>query len=60
MLYKKGFIELSKLLSEKKVSSKEIAESYIKRINETDSRINSYITFDKERLVRDAEISDSR
>lgn len=60
MLYKKGFAELSELLAEKKASSVEIAESYIKRINETDGKINSYITFDGERLLKDAAESDRR
>lgn len=60
MLYRKGFTELSKLLSEKKISSREIAESYISRIKETDSRLNSYITFDEETLIKNAEFSDSR
>lgn len=60
MLYRKGFTELSKLLCEKKTSSREIADSFIKRINETDKKINSYITFDEERLIKEAEISDAR
>jgi len=60
MLYRKGFNELSKLLCEKKTSSREIAESFIKRINETDKIIKSYITFDEERLIKQAEDSDSR
>lgn len=60
MLYRKGFTELSGLLYEKKVSAKEIAESYIQRIRETDSKINSYITFDGDKLLKEAVISDSR
>lgn len=60
MLYRKGFAELSKLLSEKKTSSREIADSFIKRIKETDRTINSYITFDQEKLLREADISDAR
>lgn len=60
MLYRKGFTELSKLLSEKKISSREIAESLIQRINETDKKINSFITFDHHRLIKEAEASDSR
>ncbi|PKL15513.1 MAG: Asp-tRNA(Asn)/Glu-tRNA(Gln) amidotransferase GatCAB subunit A [Spirochaetae bacterium HGW-Spirochaetae-5] len=60
MLYKKGFKELSELLSDRKISSGEIAESYIKRINETDKTINSYITFDEERLIKEAALSDTR
>ena len=60
MLYRKGFTELSVLLSEKKISSKEIALSYIKRIEDIDKTINAYITFDGERLIKEAELSDQR
>ena len=60
MLYRKGFSELSVLLSEKKVSSKEIALDYIKRIENIDKTINAYITFDGERLLKEAELSDQR
>ncbi|MCL2154444.1 MAG: Asp-tRNA(Asn)/Glu-tRNA(Gln) amidotransferase subunit GatA [Leptospirales bacterium] len=60
MLYKKGFTELSVLLSEKKVSAKEIAEIYIKRIEDIDKTINAYISFDGERLLKEAELSDQR
>ena len=60
MLYRKGFLELSELLSGKKASSREIAESFIKKIKETDTKINAYITFDEKRLLKEAEFSDSR
>ncbi|MCL1832933.1 MAG: Asp-tRNA(Asn)/Glu-tRNA(Gln) amidotransferase subunit GatA [Leptospirales bacterium] len=60
MPYRKGFTELSLLLSEKKVSSKEITESYIKRIEDVDKTINAYITFDRERCLKEAELSDKR
>ena len=60
MLNTKGFTELLELLSEKKVSSKEIAQSYIKRIEAIDKTINAYITFDADRLLKEAELSDQR
>ncbi len=60
MLYKKGLNELSALLSEGKTSSKEIAESLLKRIKEKDKNLNSYITVDEETLFRQASESDSR
>lgn len=60
MLYKKGLNELSALLSEKKISSKEIADSLLKRIKEKDNNINAYITVDEEGLLRQAAESDSR
>ncbi|HOP29094.1 MAG TPA: Asp-tRNA(Asn)/Glu-tRNA(Gln) amidotransferase subunit GatA [Spirochaetota bacterium] len=60
MLYKKGLNELSNLLSEGKTSSKEIAESLLKRINEKDKDINSYITVDENLLLKQAAESDLR
>ncbi len=60
MLYRKGLNELSALLAEGKTSSREIAESFLQRIKEKDSRINSYITVDEETLFRQASESDSR
>jgi len=60
MLYKKGLNELSALLSEGKTSSKEIAESLLKRIKEKDKNINAYITVDENLLLRQAAESDSR
>ncbi len=60
MLYKKGLNELSALLSEGKTSSKEISQSLLKRINEKDKNINSYITVDEKLLLKQAAESDSR
>ncbi len=60
MLYKKGFMELSRLLEEKKTTSVEIAASLIERINLTDSSVNAYITVEAEKLIKSAEAADSR
>lgn len=60
MLYKKGFTELSELLSKKEISSKEIAISFADRIETLDPEINSYITFNRDALIKSAEESDKR
>ncbi len=60
MLYKNGLKELSILLIEGKISSKEIAESLIKRINEKNKTLNAYITVDEETLLKQAAESDLR
>ncbi|HOP64463.1 MAG TPA: Asp-tRNA(Asn)/Glu-tRNA(Gln) amidotransferase subunit GatA [Spirochaetota bacterium] len=60
MLYKKGLNELSALLSKGDISSREIAESLVKRVNDKDKTINSYITVDEEALLKQAAESDSR
>lgn len=60
MLYKKGFTELSELLTKKEISSKEIAISFADRIETLDPEINSYITFNRDALVKNAEKSDKR
>jgi len=60
MLYKKGLLELSELLEKKEITSVEIAESLIKRIDETDGKINSYITKCGESLIESAKEADSR
>lgn len=60
MLYSKSVIELSKMLEEKRISSVEIAESYISRIEKYNKEINAYITFNPEQLLKDAAESDQR
>ncbi len=60
MLYKKGFTELSELLTKKEISSKEIAISFADRIETLDPEINSYITFNRDTLIKSAEESDKR
>ncbi len=60
MLYKKSLLELSELLEKKEVTSVEIAESLIKRINDSDNNINSYITKCGDELISAARESDAR
>ncbi|HPJ40328.1 MAG TPA: Asp-tRNA(Asn)/Glu-tRNA(Gln) amidotransferase subunit GatA [Spirochaetota bacterium] len=56
----KSIRELSDLLAEKKISAKELAQAYSDRIQVHNDRINAYITFDNDRLMKEAEESDAR
>jgi aspartyl-tRNA(Asn)/glutamyl-tRNA(Gln) amidotransferase subunit A len=47
---KLSLTELRALISEKKLSSKEITESFLKRAKELNPKINAYITFDDSAL----------
>lgn len=60
MLYTKTLSELSELLQGREVSSREIVSEHINRRRIIDDRINAYITFDEERLLREADESDKR
>ena len=60
MLYKKGLNELSELLNKKEISAREIALSFADRIETLDTEINSFITFSRDELVKNAEESDKR
>lgn len=53
-------MELTELLAEKKISARELAEAYSERIRSYNDRINAYITFDNERLMKEADESDAR
>ena len=54
-LYKcKGF-ELASLLKKKEVSSKEILQSFINRIEKKEKFLSSYITLDLENALKKAE-----
>src|SRR3546814_17933486 len=52
--------ELSAGLREKKFSSRELTEHYLKRIKAHDGELNSFITVTEERALKHAEASDAR
>ncbi len=60
MLYKYNFEELALLLERGEVRSVDIADSFLKRIQNYDKKINSFITVDEEKLYLQAEESDAR
>jgi aspartyl-tRNA(Asn)/glutamyl-tRNA(Gln) amidotransferase subunit A len=51
---------LSALLSEKKISSVELASQYLDRIERLNLRLNAFITVDREKTLAEAKSSDSR
>ena len=58
-IYKKSITELSELLNKKILSSVEMANYFIKRINSFDSKLNSFITVDEEHSKKQALYADS-
>jgi len=60
MLVEKPLLQLSNLLNSGEVSSIDIANAYIEKIHNVDCKINAYITFDENRLLKEAFESDKR
>ncbi len=52
--------ELSRLLDQKEVSSRELAEAFIARAEAVDGRVKAFNSRDAERTLREAEASDAR
>ena len=57
-LWKKSLKELSDLILKKEVKPSEIVESFIKRTEEIEPKINSYITFLGEKALKEAKEKD--
>ena len=57
-LWKKSLKELSDLISNKEVKPSEIVEAFIKRTEEVEPKINSYITFLGEKALEEAKKKD--
>jgi Asp-tRNAAsn/Glu-tRNAGln amidotransferase A subunit and related amidases len=51
-------VELSKLIHEGKISSEELVQSYIQRIEEVDGKVQAWANFDKDLLLASAKASD--
>ena len=51
-------VELSKLIHEGKISSEELVQSYIQRIEEVDGKVQAWANFDKNLLLASAKESD--
>ena len=58
-IYKKSITELSDLLNKKVLSSVEMTNYFIKRINSFDGELNSFITVDEENAKNQAIKADS-
>ncbi len=59
-IIKKSIYELSKDLKSKRLSSKEVAESYLKNIDENESSIKAYLTLCRKEAIKKAEEIDER
>lgn len=58
MLFTKTISQLSKELKEKKISAKELTSAYLKRIEQYDPSINSFIKVTAEQALKEAEQAD--
>jgi len=56
----KSAMDLSKLLRKGKVSSREITESVLKRIEEKEKNLNAYITTVKDSALKQADQADEK
>lgn len=59
-LYEKTVYQLRDMLDKKEVSVKEVLDSYIKRIEDTDDKLNAFLTKTFEVAKKDAEKSEER
>ncbi len=59
MIFKK-YSEIKSALNENKITSTELCQAYLKRIEETDSKIKAFLYLKKDQILLDAANSDSR
>jgi aspartyl-tRNA(Asn)/glutamyl-tRNA(Gln) amidotransferase subunit A len=59
-LFTKSAAELAKLLKKKEISSRELTESVLKRMDEKEPSINAYISKTKEIALKQADEADRR
>jgi len=57
-MFEKTITELSADLAEKRISSQELTQAYLDRINQFDQKINGYITIDPENALQQAKAAD--
>jgi len=60
MIVDKKISEITAMLQENKISSVELAEEYIKKVETNEEKINAFITFNKEDVIELAKKSDER
>ena len=60
MYHTKTLTELSRLLQQREISSVELTQAYLNRINEHDKTLNSFITVTPERALAQAALADAR
>lgn len=59
-MHKKTAHELHSLLTSKKLSSQELAESVFSQIDKTDSKVRAYVTVTREEAIKQAKAADQR
>lgn len=59
-MHTKTIAELSRALHDKKISSVELTQHYLKRIKQLDSQLNSFITVCEESALTEAKAADTR
>src|SRR3990167_6466708 len=59
-MHTKSIAELSKLLSEKKISSVELTQHFLNRIKTIDNTLNSFITVTEENALKQAKNADEK
>ena len=59
-MHRKTIAELAQELHAKKISSKELTQLFIKRINELDKKLNSFITVTEEHALQAAQAADQQ
>jgi len=59
-MHKKTIAELSKALQAKKISSQELVKHFLKRIQQFDKQLNSFITVTAEHALKQAAIADQK
>ncbi|TGL99486.1 Asp-tRNA(Asn)/Glu-tRNA(Gln) amidotransferase subunit GatA [Leptospira jelokensis] len=55
-----SYSEIKKKLNDGSLTSKDLVSAYIKRIEDTDSKIKAFLAVDKTKILRQAEESDNR
>ena len=58
-IYKKSITELSALLKKKELSSLEMTKYFLNRINAYDSELNSFISVNEDRAIKQAKLADN-
>lgn len=59
-MHNKTISELSKLLHDKKISSRELTQHFLSRIKQFDKQLNSFITVTEENALKQAENADKK
>jgi len=60
MMHEKSISELSQLLHDKKISSKELTQHFLNRIKQFDKALNSFITVTEENALKQADNADKK